>query len=340
MRRSGRWRRASVLWSGNEFAAWPAPSAMRRSAPAVERGLESWVVDLADSAEQCIGEISPQHRAELRNLSRFAQPVEPRGERLLKRRRDSGRQPRRARERRVRRPFCATSARSRGLSEITLWWERRLQGGRNSGRAVARMSIGPCAPRSASACIRSSEVGSAQCRSSNASATGCERTPARNHVTSAASCRRRNSSGASFAARSSGSGMSTSGAIRGAYSEASRPMSRSVFSRSARRRAVGSSAPKRWRPHSAIGCKGVFCNSCDDDSSTRVWGVSPSVARNSSTRRDLPMPGSPTISASCPAPLRARSQRRRSSSSSSSRPTRGVRERAPVRLPPLARTMR
>ena len=65
---------------------------------------------------------------------------------------------------------------------MTLWWERRLQGGRNSGRAVARMSIGACAPRSARACIRSSEVGSAQCRSSNASATGCERAPARNHV--------------------------------------------------------------------------------------------------------------------------------------------------------------
>ena len=136
------------------------------------------------------------------------------------------------------------------------------------------MSSGACAPRSARACIRSSEVGSAQCRSSNASTTGCDRAPARNHVVSAASCRRRNSSGASFAARSVGRGMSTSGASRGAYSEASRPMSRSVFSRSARRRSAGSSAPKRWRPHSAIGCNGVFCKSCDDDSSTKVCGVS------------------------------------------------------------------
>ena len=141
--------------------------------------------------------------------------------------------------------ICATSARSRGLSEITLWWERRLQGGRNSGRAVARMSIGACAPRSARVCIRSSEVGSAQCRSSNASATGCDRAPARNHAVSAANCWRRNSSGANFAARSSGSGMSTSGAISGAYSLGSRPIRRSVFSRSARRRSRGSSAPKR-----------------------------------------------------------------------------------------------
>jgi hypothetical protein len=57
-------------------------------------------------------------------------------------------------------------------------------------------------------------------------------------------------------------------------------------------------------------------------------------------RRDLPMPGSPTMSVSWPWPERARSQRRRNRSSSSLRPARGVRARAPVRLPPLARTMR
>ena len=32
----------------------------------------------------------------------------------------------------------ATPARSKGLSEITLWCERKLQGGRNSGRVVAK----------------------------------------------------------------------------------------------------------------------------------------------------------------------------------------------------------
>ena len=70
---------------------------------------------------------------------------------------------------RSRRPCARTCARSSGASEITLWCERRLQGGRNSGRVVAMMSSGACAPRSASARIRSSEVGSAQCRSSKAS---------------------------------------------------------------------------------------------------------------------------------------------------------------------------
>ena len=54
-----------------------------------------------------------------------------------------------------------------------------------------------------------------------------------NKAVIAASCRRRNSSGANFAARSSGSGTSNSGASRGAYSAASRPISRRVFSRSA-----------------------------------------------------------------------------------------------------------
>jgi hypothetical protein len=84
--------------------------------------------------------------------------------------------------------ICATSARSRGLSEMTLWWERRLQGARNSGRAVAMMKSGAVRPRSTSACIKSSEVGSAQCRSSTARTTGCERAPARTYAISAASC--------------------------------------------------------------------------------------------------------------------------------------------------------
>ena len=48
-----------------------------------------------------------------------------------------------------------------------------LQGGRNSGRVVATMKSGASAPRSAMPRRTSSVVGSAQCRSSNASTTGC-----------------------------------------------------------------------------------------------------------------------------------------------------------------------
>ena len=157
----------------------------------------------------------------------------------------------------------------------------------------------------------------------------------------AASCRRRNSSGAKFAARSSGSAISTSGATKGAYSAAIQADEPQRVLEVGEALSAGTSAPNRWRPHSAIGCSGVFCNSCDDDHSTQVCGVSASRARNSSISRDLPMPGSPTISTSWPSPERARSQRRASRSSSSSRPTSGVSARAPPRRPPpLARTMR
>ena len=64
---------------------------------------------------------------------------------------------------------------------------------------------------------------------------------------------------------------------RAQYSAGSRPISRSVFSRSARRCSAGASwPPKRSRPHSAIGCSGVFCRSCEALHSIQVCGVSPS----------------------------------------------------------------
>ena len=70
------------------------------------------------------------------------------------------------------------------------------QGGRNSGRVVATMNNGASAPRSAMPRSTSSVVGSAQCRSSNASTTGCTFAPAITQFVSAANCRRRSSSGA------------------------------------------------------------------------------------------------------------------------------------------------
>ena len=41
-----------------------------------------------EGPQEGIGEIASQHRADLRDFARFAEPVEPCGERLLKRRRD------------------------------------------------------------------------------------------------------------------------------------------------------------------------------------------------------------------------------------------------------------
>jgi hypothetical protein len=52
-----------------------------------ERGLDA-VIDRGYSMEQGIGEIASQHRADLRDFARRPKPVEPRRERLLKRRRD------------------------------------------------------------------------------------------------------------------------------------------------------------------------------------------------------------------------------------------------------------
>ena len=147
---------------------------------------------------------------------------------------------------------------------------------------------------------------------------------------------------AKFAARPGGSGMSTSGASRGAYSAASRPISRKVFSRSARRPSAVASAPKRSRPHSASGCSGVFCRSWDDAP------FDPGVRRLGESARGTPRSGATcragladdqdelafAVAAAIPA---ARQQR----PSSSSRPTKGVSARAPpLRPPPLARTTR
>ncbi len=235
-----------------------------------------------------------------------------------------------------------TSVRSSGASATTAWCERIPQGARNSGRVVATTSSGACAPRSASAWMRSSDVGSAQCRSSKASTTGWVLAPARSRATIAASCRLRSSSGPNFGARSAGSGISSSGARSVAVSWTSSFTWASVVSRSASRLSAATSwPPKRARPHSATGCRGVFCRSWDEFHSTQVCGVSPSREWNSSTSRDFPSPGSPTIWTNWPSPARTRSQRRSSVPMSSSRPTNGVNARTPpLRPPPLARTTR
>ena len=110
------------------------------------------VVDPADRAQQRIGEIASQHRADLRDSARRSKPVEPGGQRLLKvggiackppasprsrRRRvtsstNSGTPPVRsltlsttflesALRGAISSTICRTCALSRGPSEITLW---------------------------------------------------------------------------------------------------------------------------------------------------------------------------------------------------------------------------
>ena len=118
----------------------------------------------------------------------------------------------------------------------------------DSGRAVTMINNGACAPRSANARMRSSEVGSAQCRSSKASTTGCVRAPPESRPSSPPAA-----AGATPLARVSPPDPLAGGhrlkARAGAHIRLcpNRPELR-VFSRSARRSAVGRSAPKRWRP--------------------------------------------------------------------------------------------
>jgi hypothetical protein len=117
------------------------------------------------------------------------------------------------------------------------------QGGRNSGRVVARMRIGACAPRSASA----HQVERGRGRPVQVLEGEHDRLGARagdGPGNDRPSCRRI-SSGASSAARPGGRGMSTSGARRGAYSAGSRPTSLSVPSRADRRFSAGTSAPPK-----------------------------------------------------------------------------------------------
>jgi hypothetical protein len=95
----------------------------------------------------------------------------------------------------------------------------------------------------------------------------------------AANCRRRNSSGAKAGVRACGRGMSRSGASKETFSAGSSLTCANALSNSASRRSAGTSAPpKRARPHSAIGCSGVFCKSCEQLHSTQVCGTSPSRA--------------------------------------------------------------
>ena len=61
---------------------------MSRSSAACRRSSSNPAADDDTSLQQPVRKIAPQHRADLRDFARFAEPVEPRGERLLQGRRD------------------------------------------------------------------------------------------------------------------------------------------------------------------------------------------------------------------------------------------------------------
>ena len=104
------------------------------------------------------------------------------------------------------------------------------------------MSSGACAPRSASAARDRATSGRPSAGPRRRARPAATARPPERQAVIAASCRRRNSSGAKFAARSCGSGMSTSGASKGRVFGRVEADQRSVFSRSARRCSAGASA--------------------------------------------------------------------------------------------------
>jgi hypothetical protein len=123
------------------------------------------------------------------------------------------------------------------------------------GRAQFRRlaTHGRRSPPRASAMVRrtSRVVGSAQCKSSNASTTGCTFALAITQLVSAASWRRRNSSGATLNERPLGSGISRTGASNGAFSAGSSLTCASELS-SLREPALGGSVGTAEARHSRL----------------------------------------------------------------------------------------
>ena len=201
----------------------------------VQSRLQRALVEAGHGAQQRVREISAQHRADLRGLARFAEPVEPRGERLLQGRRDRlraalfaalqqearhlldeqrhaagalahpfdhvPRQRMAGRESRDHlRDLRAIERRQRDDAVVRAHAPRRAElrpRGRDDQQRRLRAALGERAHE-----IERSRVGPVQVLEGEHD--GCDRAPARTHAVIAASCRRRNSSGANFAARSCG----------------------------------------------------------------------------------------------------------------------------------------
>ena len=224
---------------------------------------------------------------------------------------------------------------------MTLWCERRLQGGRNSGRAVARMkqrrlraALGESLHQ-----IERGRIGPVQVlereRRPAASAPRPETTRSAPPV----------AGGAIPPARASPRAPPAAGcrpaARAGAHIRRRRGRSAAACSRG--RRGAGRRAHPRRSAGVPIRRSGATAYSARVATTT----IRPRCAASRRASRETPRRAATCrcrvrrrSATSWPSPSRARSQRRRKRSSSSSRPTSGVSARAPKRRPPLARTMR
>ena len=265
----------------------------------------------ATSRRRRVGEAAADHRADLRHLARRAEPVEPRHQRLLQRRRNRldaaallaalQQQPRHFLDEQrhaagaggdilhhVARQRMAGGKLRHHLLHLAAIERRERDGAVMRAHAPGRTELGPrrrhdeqrrqrAALGDAAQHVERGRIGPMQILERQHQRLRLA--PAITQFVRAASCRRRNSSAAKAGTRSIGSGMSRSGASKGRFSAGSSLTCASELSSSARRCAAGTSAPpKRWRPHSAIGCSGVFCRSCEQLHSTQVCGVSASRA--------------------------------------------------------------
>ena len=175
-----------------------------------------------------------------------------------------------------------------------------------SGRVVAtRRSGAACAPLRrafAGPRLRSGRPSASPRKRARAAARGRWRIePTRKQPRPVAE--RRISSGASCARHAR-----AARGFRAAEQEAALPRRRRVSPAARRFRALNEALVGRRvraaealpKPHSAIGCKGVFWRSCEALHSTQVCGVSARRREHGTPQRasSLPSPGSPTISTS------------------------------------------
>ena len=236
----------------------------------------------------------------------------------------------------------ATCARSSGDSEITLWCERTLQGGRNSGRVVAtieqrrlRAALGERAHE-----IERGRVGPVQVLEGEHDRLRprARQNPGRHRRQLPAPQFLRRE----FRPRGPPAAGRRPAARAGAHIRPGRGRPAAECSRG-RRGAVRRAGPRRTaggpiRRSGAAACSATAATTTIRPRCAASRRAGRETPRSAATCRG---PARRRSARAGPRPARARSQRRPRRSSSSSRPTSGVSARAPPRRPPpLARTMR
>ena len=224
---------------------------------------------------------------------------------------------------------------------MTLWCERRLQDGRNSGRAVARMSSGACAPLLGESLhqIERGRIGPVQVledEHGRLRARPGEKPRDQRRQLPAAQFLGRKLRRALLRQRDVHQRRDQGRIFGGVEADAAEACSRG------RRGAARQAHPRRSAgvPIRRAGAAAYSAGAATTTIRQRCAASRGASARNSSMRRDLPMPGSPTTSASWPAPLAAPLPAPAQELELLLAPDEGGEGARAARLPPLARTIR